>query len=107
MVLTAPPLLTAPDQPAGRLDRFLGLPTGACLGTHPRMLNCRAAEGRGLPVGEVPRGLVNHWLTKSSEHQVIATEPEQARAGSRTRGRPVSRPGGLFQGKGEAPVGRL
>jgi hypothetical protein len=68
---------------------------------------CRAAEGRGLPVGEVPRGLVNLWLTKSSEHQVIATEPEQARAGSRTRGRPVSRPGGLFQGKSGAPVGRL
>ena len=39
---------------------------------------CRAAEGRGLPVGELPRGLVNLWLTKSSEHQVIATEPEQA-----------------------------
>jgi hypothetical protein len=36
------------------------------------------------------------WLTKSSEHQVIATEPEQAGAGSRARGRPVSRPGGLF-----------
>jgi hypothetical protein len=33
----------------------------------------------------------------SNEHQVIATEPEQAeRAGSRTRGRPVSRQGGLF-----------
>ena len=57
---------------------------------------CRAAEGRGLPAGEVPRGLVNLWLTKSSEHPVIATEPEQARAGSRKRGRPVSRPGGLF-----------
>ena len=61
---------------------------------------CRAAEGRGLPVGEVPRGLVNLWLTKSSEHHVIATEPEQARAGSRKRGRPVSRPGGLFLRKG-------
>ena len=61
---------------------------------------CRAAEGRGLPVGEVPRGLVNLWLTKSSEHQVIATEPEQA--GSRTRGRPVSRPGGLFLRKGRS-----
>jgi hypothetical protein len=55
---------------------------------------CRAAEGRGLPVGEVPRGLVNLWLTKSSEHQVIATEPEQA--GSRQSHK---RPSGVTPGR--------
>src|SRR4029450_3533595 len=57
---------------------------------------CRAAEGRTHPAIERWPGPVNLWLTKSSEDQVIATEPEQAGAGSRARGRPVSRPGGLF-----------
>ncbi len=53
-----------------------------------------AAEGCDLPVKERCLGPVKLWLTKSSEHQVIATEPEQA--GSRQS---HERPSGVMPGR--------